>query len=166
MLSATQWCNTQKLVSYGCSGPWSINFFFVASLCSFICLQAVYQLSGAVCKATWNGYPSYSLLTFISRFLIDFLSIRKVIIFSAIATDDRHPLRSRSIHQNAANCMTIRFCYIVQSRGVRKTYCARSRNDVRRLTSWLYGMPSKKISFVAVESVLRRSRMFQGSDEV
>ena len=31
------------------------------------------------------------LLTFISRFVIDFLSIRKVIIFSAIATDDRHP---------------------------------------------------------------------------
>ena len=48
--------------------------------------------------------------------LIDFLSIRKVIIFSAIATDDRHPLRSRSIHQNAANCMTIRFRYIAQSR--------------------------------------------------
>ena len=39
------------------------------------------------------------LLTFISPFVIDFLSIRKVIIFSAIATDDRHPLRSRSIHQ-------------------------------------------------------------------
>ena len=72
------------------------------------------------------------LLTFISRFVIDFLSIRKVIIFSAIATDDRHPLRSRSI---AANCMTIRFRYIVQPRGVRKTYCARSRNHVRRLTS-------------------------------
>ena len=70
------------------------------------------------------------LLTFISRFVIDFLSIRKVIIFSAIATDDRHPLRSRSIHQNAANCMTIRFRYIAQPRGVRKTYCARSRNDV------------------------------------
>ena len=32
------------------------------------------------------------LLTFISRIVIDFLSIRKVIIFSAIATDDRHPL--------------------------------------------------------------------------
>ena len=75
------------------------------------------------------------LLTFISRFVIDFLSIRKVIIFSAIATDDRHPLRSRSIHQNAANCMTIRFRYIAQPRRVRKTYCARSRNDVRRLTS-------------------------------
>ena len=59
--------------------------------------------------------------------LIDFLSIRKVIIFSAIAIDDRHPLRSRSIHQNAANCMTIRFRYIAQPRGVRKTYCARSR---------------------------------------
>ena len=35
------------------------NFEF-ASLCSFICLQAVYQLSGLVCKATWNGCPSYS----------------------------------------------------------------------------------------------------------
>ena len=145
------------------------NIFFVASLCSFICLQAVYQLSGAVCKATWNGYPSYSLLT--SHFVIDFLSIRKVIIFSAIATHDCHPLWSRSIHQNAANCMTIRFRYIAQSRGVRKTYCARSRNDVRRLTSRSNGMPSKKImeslrTFVAVESVLRRGRIFQGSDEV
>ena len=68
------------------------------------------------------------LLTFTSRFVIDFLSIRKVIIFSAIATDDRHPLRSRSIHQNAANCMTIHFRYIAQPRGIRKTYCARSRN--------------------------------------
>ena len=106
-----------------------------ASLCSFICLQAVYQLSGPVCKVTWNGCPSILLLTFTSRFVIDFLSIRKVIIFSAIATDDHHPLRSSSIHQNAANCMTIRFRYIAQLRGVRKTYCARSRNDVRRLTS-------------------------------
>ena len=111
------------------------------------------------------------LLTFISPFVIDFLSIRKVIIFSAIATDDRHPLRSRSIHQNAANCMTIRFRYIVQPRGVRKTYCARSRNDVRCLTSRSNGMPSKKIleslrTFVFVETVLRRGRMFQGSDEV
>ena len=60
------------------------------------------------------------LLTFISRFVIDFLSIRKVIIFSAIATDDHHPLRSRSIHQNAANCMMIRFRYIAQLRGYGK----------------------------------------------
>ena len=30
------------------------------------------------------------LLTFISHSVIDFLSIRKVIIFSAIATDDSH----------------------------------------------------------------------------
>ena len=81
------------------------------------------------------------LLTFTSHFVIDFLSIRKVIIFSAITTDDRHPLRSRSIHQNA---VTIRFRYIAQPRGVRKTYCARSRNDVRRLTSRSNGMPSKK----------------------
>ena len=60
------------------------------------------------------------LLTFTSHFVIDFLSIRKVIIFSAIATDDRHPQRSRSIHQNAANCMTIRFRYIAQPRGYGK----------------------------------------------
>ena len=111
------------------------------------------------------------LLTFISRFVIDFFSIRKVIIFSAMATDDRHPLRSRSIHQNAANCMTIRFRYIAQPRGVRKTYYARSRNDVRCLTSRSNGMPSKKImeslrTFVFVETVLWRDRMFQGSDEV
>ena len=80
-------------------GQWPMEYQGVSifpnifSLCSFICLQAVYQLSGAVCKATWNGYPSYSLLTFILRFVIDFLSIRKVIIFSAIATDGRpHPM--------------------------------------------------------------------------
>ena len=108
------------------------------------------------------------LLTFTSSFVIDFLSIRKVIIFSAIATDDRHPLWSRSIHQNAANCMTIRFRYIAQPRGVRKTYCARSRNDVRRLTSRSNGMPSNESlrTFVFVETVLRRGRMFQGSDGV
>ena len=110
------------------------------------------------------------LLTFISRFVIDFLSIRKVMIFSAIATDDRHPLRSRSIHQNAANCMTIRFRYIAQPRVVRKTYCARSRNDVRPLTSRSNGMPSKKImellrTYAVVETVLRHGRMFQGSDD-
>ena len=115
------------------------NIFF-ASLCSLICLQAAYRLSGAVCKATWNGYPSYSILTFISCFVIDFLSIRKVIIFSAISTDDLHPLRSRSIHQNAANCMKILFHYIAQSRGVPKTYCARSCSDVRRLISRSNGM--------------------------
>ena len=111
------------------------------------------------------------LLTFTSRFVIDFLSIRKVIIFSAIATDDRHPLRSRFIHQNAANCMMIRFRYIAQPRGVRKTYCACSRNDVRCLTSRSNGMPSKKImeslrTFVVVETVLRRGRMFQSSDNI
>ena len=103
------------------------------------------------------------LLTFTSCFVIDFLSIRKVIIFSAIATEDRHPLWSRSIHQNAANCMTIRFRYIVQPRGVQKTYCARSRNDVRRLTSRSNGVPSKKIMESLRTFVFR---MFQGSDGV
>ena len=43
------------------------------------------------------------LLTFTSRFVIDF------------ATNNRHRLRSRSIHQNAANCMTIRFRYIAHA---------------------------------------------------
>ena len=38
----------------------SPKYFEFASLCSFICLQAVYQLSGPVCKATLNGCPSYS----------------------------------------------------------------------------------------------------------
>ena len=65
--------------------------------------------------------------------------------------------------------MMIRFRYIAQPRGVRKTYCARSRNDFRRLTSRSNGMPNKKImeslrTFVFVGTVLRRGRIFQGSD--
>ena len=152
------------------------NYFFLKSLSLFHCVPLY------VCRLCINfqdlcarllGMAALRilLLTFISRFVIDFLSIRKVIIFSAIATDDRHPLRSRSMHQNAANCMTIRFRYIAQPRGVQKTYCARSRNHVRRLTSRSNGMPSKKImellrTFVVVETVLRRGRIFQGSDEV
>ena len=162
----------------GGSSPWRLLFLevFLKSLSLFHCAPLY------VCRLCIN-YQDLStnlfgvaalrmlLLTFISHFVIDFLSIRKVIIFSAIATDDCHPLRSRSIHQNAANCMTIHFHYIAQLRGVRKTYCARSCNDVRRLTSQSNGMQSKEImeslrTFVFVETVLRRSRMFQGSDEV
>ena len=149
---------------------------FFRSLPCFI----VFLYISAGCVSTFRtcvqGYLEWLPFVFcflpsFHAFVIDFLSIRKVIIFSAITTDDRHPLRSRSIHQNAANCMTIRFRYIAQPRGVRKTYCARSRNDVRRLTSRSNGMPSKKImeslrTFVFVETVLRRGRMFQDSDEV
>ena len=135
----------------GGSSPWSIKeyqvfpiFFwllhcvplYVCRLC--INFQELYARLLGMATLRIRFSPSFHTL------LIDFLSIRKVIIFSAIATDDRHPLRSRSIHQNAANCMTIRFRYIAQPRGVRKTYCARSRNDVRRLTSRSNGMPSKK----------------------
>ena len=109
-------------------------FFFIMKF-SFFLLHCVPLYVCWLCinyqdlSATLLGVAALRmlLLTFTSRFVIDFLSIRKVIIFSAIATDDRHPLRSRSIHQNAANCMTIRFRYIAQPRGVRKTYCARSR---------------------------------------
>ena len=96
--------------------------FFRKSLCLFHCVPLY------VCRLCINfqdlcarllGVAALRilLLTFTSRFVIDFLSIRKVIIFSAIATDDRHPLRSRSTHQNAANCMTIRFRYILRNRG-------------------------------------------------
>ena len=115
------------------------------------------------------------LLTFTSRFVIDFLSIRKVIIFSAIATDDRHP--SHTVTFYTQKCCKLRddsfplYCGVRKTYWVRKTYCARSRNDVRRLTSWSNGMPSKKKmeslrTFVFVETVLRRGRMFQGSDGV
>ena len=108
------------------------------------------------------------LLTFTSRFVIDFLSIRKVIIFSAIASSPPtvtfYTPKCCKLHDDS-------FPLIAQPRGVRKTYCARSRNDFRRLTSRSNGMPSKKImeslrTFVFVESVLRRGRMFQGSDGV
>ena len=86
---------------------------FLKSLCLFHCVPLY------VCRLCINfqdlcarllGVAALRILlfTFTSRFVIDFLSIRKVIIFSAIATDDRHPLRSRSIHQNAANCMRVR----------------------------------------------------------
>ena len=54
----------------------------LASLCPFICLQAVYQLSGPVYKSTWRYFASYSA------------SYLHFIIFSAIATDNRHSLRS------------------------------------------------------------------------
>ena len=89
------------------------KYFVFASLCSLICLQAVYQLPGHLLGV---AALRMLLLTFISHFLIDFLSIRKVIIFSAIATDDRHPLRSRSIYQNAANCRRFVFA-ILRNRG-------------------------------------------------
>ena len=150
--------------------------FFLKSLSLFLCVplyvcRLCINFQDLCARLLGMAALRIPLLTFTSRFVIDLLSIRKVIIFSAISTDDRHPLRSRSIHQNAANCMTIHFRYIAQPRGVRKTYCARSRNDVRRLTSRSNGMPSKKImeslrTFVVVETVLRRGRMFQGSDEV
>ena len=165
-------------VDKGGSSPWSIkeyqvfpNFLFLLHCVPLYVCRLCINYQDLSTNLLGVAALRILLLTFTSRFVIDFLSIRKVIIFSAIATDDRHPLRSRSIHQNAANCMTIRFRYIAQLRGVRKTYCARSRNDVRRLTSRSNGMPSKKImeslrTFVFVETVLRRDRMFQGSDEV
>ena len=100
------------------------NYFFpkkfeFVSLCSFVCRLCI-NFQDLCARLLGMAALRILLLTFISRFVIDFLSIRKVIIFSAIATDDRHPLWSRSIHQNAANCMTIRFRYIAQPRGYGK----------------------------------------------
>ena len=81
-----------------------------------------------------------------------------------IATDDR-----RSIYQNAANCMMIRFCYIAQqgsegysSAHVHVIMCnplpvVQAACRVRRYF---------QRTFSAVETVLRYGRMFQGSDEV
>ena len=108
------------------------------------------------------------LLTFISHFVIDFLSIRKVIIFSAITIDGRYPLRSRSIHQNSANCLTIRFRYIAQPRGVCKTDCVMMFDalPVGRMACRSKNIMVSLKTFVFVESILRRGRMFQGSDEV
>ena len=88
--------------------------FFLRNLCLLHCVPLY------VCRLCINfqdlcarllGKTAFRilLLTFISHFVINFLSIRKVIIFSEVATDDCHPLRSRSIYQNAANCMMIRF---------------------------------------------------------
>ena len=117
------------------------KYFLFASLCSYVCRLCI-NFEDLCARLLGMAALRILLLTFTSRFVIDFLSIRKVIIFSAM---DRHPLWSRFIHQNAANCMTIRYCYIAQPRGVRKNYCARSRNDVRCLSSRSNGMPSKKI---------------------
>ena len=88
----------------GAVAPWRLLFLevFLKSLSLFYCVPLY------VCRLCINfqdlcarllGVAALRilLLTFTSRFVIDFLSIRKVIIFSAIATDDRHPLRSRSI---------------------------------------------------------------------
>ena len=83
---------------YGGSSPWRLLFLevFLKSLSLFHCVPLY------VCRLSIN-YQDLStnllgvaalrmlLLTFISHFVIDFLSITKVIIFSAIATDDRHP---------------------------------------------------------------------------
>ena len=92
---------------------------FFASLCSFSYMSAGCVSTFRTCV---QGYLEWLPFVFcflpsFHAFVIDFLSIRKVILFSAIANDDRHPRRSRSIHQNAANCKTIRFRYIAQPRG-------------------------------------------------
>ena len=129
------------------------SFFWLHCVPLYVCRLCI-SYQDLSTKLLGVGALCMLLLTFTSRFVIDFLSIRKVIIFSAIATDDHHPLRSRSIHQNAANCMTIRFRYIAQPRGLRKTYCARSRYDVRSLTSRSNAMPSKK-TMESLEDVCR-----------
>ena len=43
--------------------------------------------------------PFFVLLTLITRFVIDFLSISEVVMLSAITTDNCQPLRSRSVYR-------------------------------------------------------------------
>ena len=105
----------------------------------FFCfIEFLYMSAGCVStfRTCVQGYLEWLPFVFcflpsFHAFVIDLLSIRKVIIFSPmIATPYGHVLTSRS-----------------------------------------NGIPSKKImeslrTFVFVETVLRRGRMFQGSDEV
>ena len=107
--------NNEKIIKGGVD-HFFFKFVFV-SLCSLYVCRLCINYQDLRTNLLGVGALRILFLTFISHFVIDFLSIRKVIIFSAIATDDRHPLRSRSIHQNAANCMTIRFRYIAQLGG-------------------------------------------------
>ena len=89
------------------------SFFLLYCVPLYVCRLCI-NYQDLSTKLLGVGYAaSYLHITLV----IDFLSIRKVIIFSAIATDDHHPLRSRSLHQNAANCMTIRFRYVAQLGG-------------------------------------------------
>ena len=124
------------------------------------------------------------LLTFISRFVIDFLSIRKVVAQVNFITynitlmvrfdwviDNFLRDRYRWSSPPTVTFYTPKCCKLHDDSF--PLYCAIEgvRNDVRRLTSRSNGMPSKKImeslrTFVAVETVLRHGRMFQGSDEV
>ena len=93
---------------YGVGIPILCVVFLLLFFC--MCVEVIIQVLETGCSSTWkNISPSIHLLTFTSCFVIDLLSILKVIIFSAIATDDHHPLQSCSIYQNAANCKTIRF---------------------------------------------------------
>ena len=52
------------------AGVYGISFltdFIIVSACSFICLRAVYQVSGPVCNSRWTFFM---LLTFISCFVM------------------------------------------------------------------------------------------------
>ena len=97
--------------NFFCSAWGGGPFFFVGMLKTFFLLHCVPLYVCRLCinyqdlRTNLLGMAALRilLLTFISHFVIDFLSIRKVIIFSAIATDDRHPLRSRSVPLTLAN---------------------------------------------------------------
>ena len=88
------------------SGPWRIqvvnvflkNLFFLHCVLLYVCRLCI-NFQELCARLLGMATLRILLLTFISRFVIDFLSFRKVIIFSAITTDGHHPLRSRSLHQ-------------------------------------------------------------------
>ena len=102
---------------------------------------------------TWWGHQffCFSVFIYLSSGCVStfrtcvhvYLEVYLLHVFSLIATDDRHPIRSRSIYQNAAFCLVIRFSPIDQPRG--NTYCARSRTDARSLTSCSNSIWSEKV---------------------
>ena len=104
-------CPGDLEITLGGTSPWSINFSRLLHCVPLYVCRLCINFQDLCARLLGMAALRILLLTFTSRFVIDFLSIRKVIIFSTISTDDRHPLML------AANCMMIRFRYIAQPRG-------------------------------------------------
>ena len=120
-------------------------FFFFVPMCSCMCLQVTFQVLERLDAALLGNISlCLHLLTFISCFVIICCPFEKL----QFSTDDHHPLRSRSIYQNAVNCKTIHFRYITQRRVF---FCARARNHVRPFTSRSSSMQSNKIMESSVD---------------
>ena len=81
-----------------------------ACVCARMCLQAVFQFSGTVCKSTWR--PFFMLLIFISRFIVKANFYPRSLPMVITLYD--HVLHTKI-------CLEIRFSHIVRLRGVAGT---------------------------------------------